>query len=187
MNRSFLRYAAILGSLLIAGINPAYSDPLTEQDMDAFNQVLPAGNYDNVPLKVTMTLKDSAGKDIVVYQALKGGKVTGVAYEIISEGYSGDIRLIMGVDPTGKVLGVRVLSHNERRGDKIETKKSDWILGFTGKSLGSPPADQWKIKKEDGQIDQIAGATTTSRNVITAVRQGLEFFAANKAQLTAVK
>lgn len=185
--RCFGQVAVVGGLFLFVGAMPAFGEPLTEKEADLLSQVLPAGNYDNVPLKTTMTLKDGEGKEVIVYRALKGGKVTGVAYEAIGAGFTSDIRLIMGVDPAGKVVGVRVLSHNEKRGDKIETGKSDWILGFAGKSFGNPPAEQWKVKKDDGQIDQIAGATSTSRKVVAAVRQGLEFFAANKAQLTSVK
>jgi electron transport complex protein RnfG len=125
------------------------------------------------------------GKELTVYRATKGGKVTGVAYEIAGSGYAGPIKLMLGVDADGKVLGVRALAHKETPGlgDKIEVKKGDWILRFTGLSLGAPPKDKWKVKKDGGQFDQFSGATITPRGVVTAVRNGLEFFAANKAQM----
>ena len=69
-------------------------------------------------------------------------------------------------------------------GDKIDVKKGDWILRFTGLTLGNPPVEKWKVKKDGGQFDQFAGATITPRGVVTAIRKGLEFFAANKAQMT---
>ena len=39
------------------------------------------------------------------------------------------------------------------------------------------------MKKDDGVFDQFAGATITPRGVVKAVKGGMEFFAANKAQL----
>jgi len=39
------------------------------------------------------------------------------------------------------------------------------------------------VKKDGGQFDQFAGATITPRGVVRAIREGLEFFAANKAQM----
>ena len=92
---------------------------------------------------------------------------------------------MLGIDADGRLLGVRVLAHHETPGlgDKIESKKNDWILRFTGLSLGNPPPERWKVKKDGGQFDQFAGATITPRGVVRAIRSGLDFFAANKASL----
>lgn len=199
MKNCFVGRVAIFVFLALgAGVGVTHGQPLPEQEAaariyeeraHALNQVLPAGNFDNIPTKSTLTLKDGEGKDVVVYRAIKAGKVTGVAFEMQAAGYSGEIRLMMGVDATGKVIGVRVFSHHETpgRADRIDAKRSDWITKFTGLSLGNPPVEQWKIKKDGGQFDQFAGATATPRNVVLAVKRGLEFFAANKKQLTEVK
>ena len=111
----------------------------------------------------------------------------GVAFQMIAKGYGGDIRLLLGVDADGRLLGVRVLSHAETPGlgDKIETAKSGWALGFDGLSLGNPPVDRWKVKKDGGRFDQFSGATITPRAVVAAVRRGLEFFARQKAVILA--
>jgi Na+-translocating ferredoxin:NAD+ oxidoreductase subunit G len=84
---------------------------------------------------------------------------------------------------------VRVVAHKETPGlgDKIEAKKNDWILRFAGLSLGEPPAEKWKVKKDGGQFDQFAGATITPRGVVKAVRGGLDFFAAHRGELTATR
>ncbi len=157
-----------------------------EDRLNSLAQVLPADLYDRSPLDNTVQLKDGEGREVLVYRASKAGHVTGVAYEIRGSGYAGEIRLMMGVDADGKILGVRVLAHKETPGlgDKIETKKGDWILRFTGLSLGNPPEAQWKVKKDGGQFDQFAGATITPRGVVRAIRGGLDFFAENKNRLT---
>ncbi|HLN25823.1 MAG TPA: electron transport complex subunit RsxG [Patescibacteria group bacterium] len=160
-----------------------------EDLQNSLTQVIPPGLHDNSPVKDAITLKGDDGKDVVVYRATKAGKLTGVAYEVRGQGYGGEIRLIMGLDADGKILGVRALQHKETPGlgDKIDVAKSDWITRFTGLGLGSPPKDAWRVKKDGGQFDQFSGATITPRGVVAAIRGGLEFFAAHKAELLEVR
>ncbi|MDE2118757.1 MAG: electron transport complex subunit RsxG [Betaproteobacteria bacterium] len=188
-------HGMILGAFCLGfGLLLAFTDRVTAQDIavraiedrqNSLSQVIPDSIHDNNPVTDTVAMKDGQGNEITVYRATKEGKVTGVAYEIFGSGYAGKIKLMLGVDAEGKILGVRVLAHKETPGlgDKIEVKKGDWILRFTGLSLGNPLPDKWKVKKDGGQFDQFAGATITPRGVVRAVREGLEFFAANKAQM----
>jgi electron transport complex protein RnfG len=111
--------------------------------------------------------------------------VTGVAVEVSRKGYSGEIKVLLGIDENGKLLGVRVLKHTETPGlgDKIEVGRSDWITRFTGKSLGDPPDAQWAVRKDGGPFDQFAGATITPRALVNAIRDGLRLFAARRKTL----
>lgn len=189
-------HGVILGAFCLGfGLVLAFTNEITLDDIAAravedkqasLSQVIPDSIHDNNPVTDTLAVKNEEGKEITIYRARKGGQVTGVAYEILGTGYAGEIRLMMGVDAEGKVLGVRVLAHKETPGlgDKIEVKKTDWIERFTGLSLGNPPIERWKVKKDGGEFDQFAGATITPRGVTAAIRRGLEFFAANKTQLT---
>ncbi|MFD2014932.1 FMN-binding protein [Vibrio olivae] len=59
-----------------------------------------------------------------------------IAYQVITsqvEGYSGEIKFMLGVSSDGVIEQVRVLSHSETPGlgDKIEKIKTDWITSFT--------------------------------------------------------
>lgn len=157
-----------------------------EDKQNSLSQVLPDDIHDNNPVTDTLTMKDGAGREITIYRARKAGQVTGVAYEIFGTGYAGEIRLMMGIAADSRLLGVRVLAHKETPGlgDKIEVKKGDWIERFTGLSLGKPPIERWKVKKDGGDFDQFAGATITPRGVLAAIRGGQEFFALNKNHLT---
>ena len=191
-----LTHGVILGVFCLGfGLMLATTDQLTAKDISAraledrlnsLSQVIPDSIHDNNLVTDAIAMKDGQGNEITVYRASKDGKVTGLAYEIFGSGYAGKMKLMLGIDAEGKVLGVRVLSHKETPGlgDKIETKKGDWILRFTGLSIGNPPVDKWKVKKDGGQFDQFAGATITPRGVVRAIREGLEFFTANKAQMT---
>jgi len=190
-----LTHGVILGvfclgfGLLLAVTNRVTAEDIAaralEDRLNSLSQVVPDGIHDNNLVADAIAMKDGQGNEITVYRATKEGKVTGLAYEIFGSGYAGKMKLMLGVDAEGKVLGVRVLAHKETPGlgDKIETKKGDWILRFTGLSIGNPPVDKWKVKKDGGQFDQFAGATITPRGVVKAIREGLEFFAAHKEQM----
>ncbi len=199
MNLRTLVHGAILGSFCLGfGLVLAVTDRATTDDIAAraledkqnsLGQVIPDALHDNDPVADSIGMKDAEGREITVYRARKEGRVTGVAYEIHGTGYAGEIKLMMGVDARGKLLGVRVLAHKETPGlgDKIEVKKGDWILGFDGLSLGDPPEQRWKVKKDGGQFDQFAGATITPRGVVAAIKGGLEFYAANRERMTEVQ
>ncbi len=190
-----LKHAAILGSfcmgfgVVLAVTYIVTADAIRQRSDDdkraSLDQVIPAGLHDNNPLTDTLTLPGHEGKPVTVFRATRDHKVTALAYEIIGSGYAGEVRLMLGVDAEGTVLGVRPLAHKETPGlgDKIEPAKTDWISRFTGLSLGNPPVGKWKVKKDGGQFDQFSGATITPRGVVGAIRGGLEFFAANKARL----
>lgn len=195
MKHKSLIHGLILGAFCLGfGILLAITQNLTADDIStraiedrqaSLSQVLPNSIHDNNPVLDTVNLKNEEGKDVTVFRARKGNEITGLAYEIYGSGYAGEIKLMLGVDPTGKVLGVRVLAHKETPGlgDKIDTKKTDWILKFTGLSLGNPSEEQWKVKKDGGQFDQFSGATITPRGVVLAIRKGLDFFTAHSGDM----
>ncbi|MBI3903368.1 MAG: electron transport complex subunit RsxG [Nitrosomonadales bacterium] len=195
--KNMLTHGVILGifclgfGLVLAVTNSVTVDDIAaralEDRQNSLSQVIPNEIHDNNVVKDTLTMKNNLGKEITVYRATKDGKVTGVAYEIYGTGYAGEIKLMLGVAADGKVTGVRVLAHKETPGlgDKIEVKKTDWITRFDTLSLGNPPIEKWKVKKDGGQFDQFAGATITPRGVVKAIREGLEFFEAHKAEMLA--
>lgn len=123
---------------------------------------------------------------INVYRGTHEGEVTALAFEVSDYGYGGEINLLMAINPQGKILGVRVLSHTETPGlgDKMEIEKSPWILSFNGLSLHNTDSSEWAVKKDGGKFDQFTGATITPRGIVRAVKSGLDFFQANKEQLT---
>jgi electron transport complex protein RnfG len=195
MNPRSPNHALILGTfclgfaILLALTNLLTADAIAaralEDRLASLAQVIPASLYDNNPVADAFIIKDPQGKETLVYRATRGGRVAALAYETAGSGYSGEIRLMLGVDPQGRLLGVRVTSHKETPGlgDKIEEKKGDWILRFAGLSLGEPAIEKWKVKKDGGQFDSFAGATITPRAVVGAVRRGLEFFAIHRERM----
>ena len=97
-------------------------------------------------------------------------------------GYNGNIRLLTGINVDGSLLGVRVVNHKETPGlgDKIETRKSNWIKGFAGLSLKNTERSKWKVKRDGGIFDQFTGATITPRAIVSAAYQILDYFSKNE-------
>lgn len=170
--------------------------------------VLPKGQFDNNPADTAFLLPDPAALNlpplkppvadparalvvstragIVGFRATRHGKVTAVVLPVITPyGYSGNIKLIVGVDRDGKISGVRVTRQNETPGlgDKIEPSKSSWIFSFDGKSLDNPGEKGWAVKKDGGVFDQFTGATITPRAVVGAIHQVLAYAQAHHALL----
>ncbi len=101
------------------------------------------------------------------------------------DGFSGPIRILLGVDASGVVTGVRILQHRETPGlgDKIESTRSDWVFQFDGRSMGDPLVTGWAIRGDGGDLDQLTGASITSRSVVTAVRDTLIYFEAHRDEI----
>ncbi len=153
----------------------------TAQLLAVLNQVIPADLHDN-PLSSACTLVSDprlgTNQAMPVYLATLDGEPTALAIETIApDGYSGAIKLIVGIDQQGKILGTRVLNHQETPGlgDKIDLRVSDWILSFNGRQLTESNHQQWQVRKDGGQFDQFTGATITPRAVVKAVKQAVEY------------
>lgn len=167
-------------------------DEAREQaQLQALTEILPAGSYDNNLLDSMIVTDDpllgNRSPQPAYVATLDGQPAAIILQANAPDGYSGSIRLLVGVLADGSLAGVRVLEHKETPGlgDKIETMKSDWIYGFDGKSLANTPAERWAVKKDRGDFDQFAGATITPRAVVIAVHKALQYFDASQQQLFA--
>lgn len=96
----------------------------------------------------------------------------------IPDGYSGDIELMLGIDGSGRISGVRVVAHRETPGlgDRIERRRSDWIESFRGRSLGDPDLEGWTVRRDGGDFDAFTGATITPRAIARGIGRALLWF-----------
>ncbi len=142
-------------------------DALLNKRTLAFNIVLP--EFDNEPLKDVY--KVDIGKDAFnFYPGRKSGELTGIAIETTSQGYGGEIKLIVGFLPDGTINEVAVLEHKETAGlgDKIIKSKSDWSVQFEGKN---PENFKLSVTKDGGNVDAITASTITSRAYCEALQK----------------
>lgn len=132
--------------------------------------VLP--EYDNDPIKEAITLefgKDKKGEPIEkqIFPAKKGGQIVAVAYNSTQTGYHGEIDLMVGVTPDGKLTGVSIMTHTETPGLGARITEEQFTKQFQGLSgeiaLGS-------------EVSAISGATISSKAVVSAVNDALSQF-----------
>jgi electron transport complex protein RnfG len=150
--------------------------------------VLPADSYDNQPLDQPITLTDTGLSHSTLaagYRATKHGQTVAVLLRNQTEGYAGAIELLIAIDANGKLLGVKPLKQNETPalGGPIGDWPNRWLQVFTGKSRGEPNDTGWALKKDQGQFDQMAGATITSRAAINAIHDALRYFDEHRTAL----
>jgi len=153
------------------------------------SQVLPRG-FDNDPIRDALPLAADPLLGLkhpgLAYVAAKGGMPLAVVLEAVApDGYAGEIKLLVGIGADGRLTGVRVTAHRETPGlgDYIEVAKSGWIRQFVGKDLDAPANAGWKVRKDGGQFDYVAGATITPRAVVKAVHKALRYFAEHREML----
>lgn len=116
---------------------------------------------------------------VPVYRVYADGQPVAALFVVDARGgFVGPIRLLVGIDASGSVTGVRVLEHRETPGlgDGIDPNKSDWALQFTGHSLEDPAPPGWAIRRDGGEFDQLTGASITPRAVIRGVKETLQYF-----------
>jgi electron transport complex protein RnfG len=117
------------------------------------NQVI-----NNRPQDDHIKINDSAfgANPVTVYRARHDGTAINAVFRVItSEGYNGDIELLIGIKANGQLIGTRVLRHQETRG------------------FGDP-ADT-----------QLSGATVTRTAVDKAVQRCLLYFSQHRDELFA--
>jgi len=189
-----LSIIALLGTALLAGVNELTYERIIEQEkrrvLQQLNEIVPVASFNNDLLGDVIEIKDEAffrhPAPVKVFRARLDGQPVAVLMIVTApDGYHGDIRLLAGINAAGTVLGVRVISHRETPGlgDPIEAEKSDWIHGFTEKSVHDPGPGGWAVKKDGGQFDQFTGATISPRAVVRTVHNTLLYFETNRELL----
>lgn len=160
--------------------------------LKAINAVVPEEKYNNDILADQKSLPATAQlgtlETSIIYRARMNEQPVAVVLPAVApNGYSGKIKLLVGIYADGSVSGIRVISHKETPGlgDKIDEKKSDWIFSFDGLSVSQPTATKWAVKKDGGEFDQFTGATITPRAVVKAIKKSLQYFEQHRDTLFA--
>ena len=178
---------AIIGTTLVAVTYDRTRDQIAANEratlLRKLHRLIAPEQHDNVLLEDVLAVRDvtllGTDEPITVYRARKDGKPVSLVIETIApDGYSGTIRLLVGINIDGSLSGVRVVGHRETPGlgDAIDETRSDWIHVFDGKSLHNPEAAGWAVRKDGGSFDQLTGATITPRAVVKAVRNALLYY-----------
>ena len=187
---------AVVFTALLAFVFQITKLPIEKSEAAArlslFLQIVPQNMHNNDLLTDTATIapNDLLGnkQPTIANRARIDNAPAAVIIEAIAhDGYSGDIKLLIAIKADGSISGVRVLAHKETPGlgDYIDIAKDNWIKLFDNQSLLKTAEPQWKVKKDGGEFDYMAGATITPRAIVKAVHKALQYFEANKQSLFA--
>ena len=196
LSAALLAVFAVVGTGLVAFVHDTTEERIAANQravlLRRLHEIMPESQHDNDILADMVTISDDALDPSLqpqpVYLAWKTGEPVGVVLTTVTpDGYNGKIKILVATHYDGTISGVRVVAHRETPGlgDDIDIRRSDWILGFNGRSIGNPPEERWKVKRDGGEFDQFTGATITPRAVVAAVRRALIYFGAHKDTLFA--
>ncbi len=147
---------------LLGLVNYVTADTIAEQIAqkaeNAMRQVLEADSYE--PLDVP--------EDSAVTAAYRAGD-KGYVVRVAPNGFGGAIDMMVGVDVSGAVTGVAIVSQSETASLGANCTREDFRAQFTGKT------GTLSVSKDGGEIEALTGATVTSRAVTEGVNTALEF------------
>jgi len=171
-----------VAGLALAGVYEVTKEPIAYQKklevIRSLEAVLPG--LDTDPDSYFLDMQREDGSEVRVFRspAEDGNAVAGAAFQVVApDGYSGNIFIMMGVFPDGKLGGIEILSHAETPGLGNLIEDESWKGIFKGRSLDDT---NFKVKKDGGDIDQLTGATISPRAVSGAVEKGLIWFKDNR-------
>ncbi len=172
--------AVIMGGIL-AFVNHLTEGPINEQKAKALaDGIKTVMVCDDIVVAKTDTVRqnDAKGKEVtyIIYQTQdKQGKDLGAAVESTTGGFGGDLKVLVGFDPEGKILGYTLLEHAETPG--LGAKADKWFQkDGKGNIIGKTPAEPLTVSKDGGQVDAITASTITSRAFLLAVNNAYQAY-----------
>ncbi|MBQ4388104.1 MAG: RnfABCDGE type electron transport complex subunit G [Prevotella sp.] len=178
--------AVIMGGIL------AYVNHLTEGPINAQKEKTLADGIKTVMVCNDLVVantdevkqNDEKGKEITfkIYQVKDAqGQDLGAAVESTTGGFGGDLKVLVGFDPEGKILGYTLLEHQETPG--LGAKADKWFQkGQKGDIVGKTPSEPLTVSKDGGQVDAITASTITSRAFLKAVNNAYNAYKATPAE-----
>ena len=176
--------AVIMGGIL-AFVNHLTEGPISEQKAKALaDGIKSVMGIDEITVSKTDTVRQEvAGKELtyVIYQTKDAqGKDLGAAVESTTGGFGGDLKVLVGFDPEGNILGYTLLEHAETPG--LGAKADKWFQkGEKGDIIGKSPTEPLTVSKDGGQVDAITASTITSRAFLLAVNNAYNAYKATPA------
>lgn len=169
----------LIGSIIAALLSFTYNAAgigeigtgFTSAELDELMpEVLPNGSR-LVPVKIALDDPDVLG----IY---KDDGEQGVAIHVQTKGYGGPLKLLVGFDKSGAVAGAKVVESQET--PQLGSRATDpkFIAKFVGKS------GIFRLSKDGGEIDAVAGATISSLAVTTAINKAAEVYDAKKGEIS---
>ena len=205
-----LALITLIAGILLGGVYEITKEPRAKQEEIARNNAYKAVyennksykdmnvdkfTFENIKISsldnLDKALKDNglSGKVIIdgLVKALdKDGKIVGYVFNVTSKGgYGGDISYSVGLNTTGIVTGVSILSIGETPGLGMKAKEDTFLNQYVNKS-GSFVVNKDNPSDSDIVIDSISGATITSRAMTDGVNGAVVAFSCIHIEDTSV-
>jgi len=164
--------AVVMGGVL-AFVNHLTEGPISQQKEKALaDGIKTVMVCENLTVGKTDEVKQNVdGKELVytIYQVKDAqGQDLGAAVESTTGGFGGNLKVLVGFDPEGNILGYTLLEHAETPG--LGAKADKWFQkGEKGDIIGKSPSEPLVVSKDGGQVDAITASTITSRAFLKAV------------------
>ena len=147
----------------------AWQAVFPDADLDAFEQT-------DVDTDVADQVIADLGVEATIDEVctVDGGETGYVITATDSEGYGGDIQVVVGITADGTVSGISFLSISETAGLGMNAQNESFYGQYVGVQT-----DKFYVSKDGGEgepIDAISGATITTRAVTGAVNAALGYF-----------
>lgn len=166
-----LTIIAAAAAAILAFVHNLTSETIAKADLETLQagigQVTP--EFDNNPYDEALDMNID-GIDIKIYPARMGGDLVGVAVESqTNSGFSGLVRVLVGIDMEGNIIDYTVLEQAETPG--LGDQMDAWFrVPESGQSvLGQSLNPPLQVTKDGGTIDAISAATISSRAFLTTL------------------
>ncbi|MBO7593307.1 MAG: RnfABCDGE type electron transport complex subunit G [Bacteroidaceae bacterium] len=98
------------------------------------------------------------------------GNLLGKAVVSTENGFGGPLKVLVGFNTDGDILGYTVLEHAETPG--LGAKAGEW---FQDKIIGmNPGVNNFTVSKDGGEVDAITASTITSRAFLRAIQNAYD-------------
>lgn len=177
-----LTAVALVSGGVLASVNHATEGPIKEQNAKQLSEGIKTvmGN-DQLVVSATDTVALVADGDTAHYiihtANTKQGKMLGCAVESSVMGFGGELKVLVGFDKKGTVLGYKILQSAETPG--LGQKADKW---FQKDGKGSIIGRKMNVKKpltigkEANDVDAITASTITSKAFIRAVNNAFSAY-----------
>lgn len=169
----------LVAGVLLAAVNMVTEEPIAAaahaEKMAAITTVLP--DCDNDPNADAVQIEHD-GRIWTFYVARMKGSFAGAAFEARSaRGYGGEIVVMVGADADNRIQAIEILKQKETPGLGARIENPDFKGRFSNLAIRDT---RWKVRKDNGDIDQITAATISSRAVVEAIGRSVQVYLANK-------
>ena len=173
---------AIITGCILAYVNHITEGPIAVQKKktleDGIKTVMGGGELLVAKTDTVRQMEKDKELTYIIYQTQDAShKDLGAAVESTTSGFGGALKILVGFDAEGKILGYTLLEHAETPG--LGAKADTWFQkGQKGDIIGKTSSSPLTVSKDGGNVDAITASTITSRAFLLAVNNAYKAYKA---------